>query len=168
MKINSNYKVQIYLYNDESQRWKKNKVDNKDFTNIKYPTHPEDGQSNFHPKSASRSQTQFPGSIFLSFFFSCFIQTQTIYMFFSHLEERCSLVNSTWVTSISRCRKHLMPVWTWFDIFLRQPEHIQVYRRRSAFEGEGVDRRRPQSMFEPRSTRAGRFNFGEAEVQSFL
>ena len=41
----------------------------------------------------------------------------------------------------------------------------QVYRRRSAFE-DGVDRQRPQSMFEPRS--GGKFNFGEAEVESHL
>ena len=49
---------------------------------------------------------------------------------------------------------------------------FQVYRRRSAFEREGGDegggRQRPRSMFEPSRNQAGRFNFAEAEVESFL
>ena len=49
---------------------------------------------------------------------------------------------------------------------------LQVYRRRSAFERGGGDggggRQRPRSMFEPNRDQAGRFNFAEAEVESFL
>ena len=49
---------------------------------------------------------------------------------------------------------------------------FQVYRRRSAFERGGGDkgggRQRARSMFEPSRNQAGRFNFAEAEVESFL
>ena len=49
---------------------------------------------------------------------------------------------------------------------------LQVYRRRSAFERGGGDggggRQRPRSMFEPSRNQAERFNFAEAEVESFL
>ena len=45
---------------------------------------------------------------FLEFLLLVFHSNRNTNMYFSHLEERCSLVNSTWVTSISRWWNHMI------------------------------------------------------------